>query len=359
MQPSETENDLRCLNCDHPLKPEDNFCPHCGQKAKDDLTLGVLFYNTISNYFSFDARFLKSFIPLMFKPGVIARHFVEGKRLQYLHPAQYYLFVSVLFFFVFSFTAREHTQAVDKAIKQGFDKGIVADTTPPQKVFDSTTAAKLTAPLKNPNIVTGMSDEEVKVIDSLVANAETNPGTRMDFGDWQPKKVDSLINAGASDDEIYVAMGMEEDAGFLKRRFYEQMLKFQKNRGGGILQAFYDSIPIALFFLLPIFALLLKLFYWRRARFAHHLVFAFYYFSFLFMVLTLVFGVNMFIEIPDSIDWLIVLSTYLYFLIAAINFYRQNWFLTWIKTGMITFIYLMMVIPISLGIMVFTSFLFY
>ena len=201
MQPTETAEELYCLNCDHPLEASDNFCPNCGQKAKDDLTIGVLFYNTISNYFSFDARFLKSFIPLMFRPGYVARQFVEGKRLRYLHPAQYYLFISVIFFFVFSFTARDLTKNVDNVLERGFEAEFVEDTIAPKKVFDSTTAAKITAPLKNPNFTKGMSEDEIKAIDSLVTNAETDENFNMDFGDWNPKKVDSLIDAGASDDE--------------------------------------------------------------------------------------------------------------------------------------------------------------
>ena len=45
-----------------------------------------------------------------------------------------------------------------------------------------------------------------------------------------------------------------------------------------------DATPIALFVLLPIFALLLKVFYWRKGRYAYHLVFTFYFFAFLFIV---------------------------------------------------------------------------
>ncbi|MDC6469138.1 DUF3667 domain-containing protein [Flavobacteriaceae bacterium] len=76
------------------------FCPYCGQKSNDELTIGLLFYNTISNYFSFDARFFKSFFPLIFRPGYLANRFIAGKRLMYLHPAQLYLFISVVFFFL-------------------------------------------------------------------------------------------------------------------------------------------------------------------------------------------------------------------------------------------------------------------
>ena len=95
-----------CKNCEQPFDDAYEYCPHCGQKDKDELTIGLLFYNTISNYFSFDARFFKSFIPLLFKPGYLARKFIEGKRLLYLHPAQMYLFISVVFFFLFNFLVR-------------------------------------------------------------------------------------------------------------------------------------------------------------------------------------------------------------------------------------------------------------
>ena len=98
---------INCKNCDQLFEMGFQFCPHCGQKTNDDLTIGVLFYNTISNYFSFDARFFKSFLPLMFKPGYLAKKFLEGKRLLYLHPAQMYLFISVIFFFIISFSTRE------------------------------------------------------------------------------------------------------------------------------------------------------------------------------------------------------------------------------------------------------------
>ena len=110
------ENNITsCKNCDKDYEVGFEFCPHCGQKTNEDLTVGILFYNTISNYFSFDARFFKSFIPLMFKPGILAKRFIEGKRLLYLHPAQMYLFISVVFFFLYSFKVREASQSVDKA----------------------------------------------------------------------------------------------------------------------------------------------------------------------------------------------------------------------------------------------------
>jgi len=117
-----------CKNCETAFQEGYDFCPHCGQKAKDELTLGILFYNTIANYFSFDARFLKSFLPLLFKPGYLAQKFIEGKRLLYLHPAQLYLFVSVVFFFLFSFNAREQARKLDKSLAESMQNERITDT---------------------------------------------------------------------------------------------------------------------------------------------------------------------------------------------------------------------------------------
>ncbi len=354
------QNNTNCKNCEQELQEGFEFCPHCGQKAKDDLTMGVLFYNTISNYFSFDARFFRSFLPLMFRPGYLAKKFVDGKRLLYLHPAQYYLFVSVVFFFIFSFQAREYTQKVDYALKKAIESDTISEAdTIPKEMLDSLTIKKITQPIKDNQIIKGVNEAELKKLDSIIKESTSSEGVaNVNFG-YDKKKLDSLIALDAPLAEQLKAMGMDDDAGFLKRRIYTQVLKFQKNSGGGILQAFFDSIPIALFVLLPIFAFILKVFFWRRGSFAHHLVFGFYFFSFLFVVLGMILVANYIWDVPFWIGSLIALSTYFYLLIAIRHFYRQNYFLTFIKTGMVTFIYLLFVMPIALSIMVATSFLFY
>ena len=352
-------NFTTCKNCNNEIEGNYQFCPYCGQKTKDELTLSLLFYNTISNYFSFDARFFRSFIPLVFRPGYVARQFVLGKRLRYLHPAQYYLFVSVIFFFLFSFKAREYNASVDEALQKGFkSENVLAFDSIPQPNFDSIAKAKLAENIKANQDLLDLSEKDAMALDSLLTETDEKNAPNLTF-DYDKKKVDSLIIAGASEPELLKAMGMPDDAGFLKKRFYQQMLKFQKNSGGGILQAFFDSIPIALFILLPIFALILKIFYWRKGSFAIHLVFSFYFFSFLFVLLSIILGANYFWEIPDWINSLVVLSTFLYLWFAVRHFYQQGIFLSLIKSGLVTFLYTIFIIPIALGIMIAGSFLFY
>ncbi|WP_303317731.1 DUF3667 domain-containing protein [Flavivirga abyssicola] len=351
-----------CKNCENQFDETFKFCPHCGQQTKEDLTVGVLFYNTISNYFSFDARFFKSFLPLLFKPGYLAKKFIEGKRLMYLHPAQLYLFVSVVFFFLLStVVVRDQVQSFDTSMKKTLKTPLISDDTKAkaQQVLDSIELDSVLQPLKEKGIP-GLKASEVKVLDSLIKASSKKKTTNTLTFDFDQKKVDSLIAINASDAKVYKGMGMSDDAGYITRKFYMQVLKFYKQRNGGqLLQAVYDTIPISLFVLLPIFAFILKLLFYRRGHYAHHLVFSFYFFSFLFTVFSLILIANNFFEISAWIDWLLVVSTFFYLLVAIKRFYNHGWFLSFIKTSISSFVYLMFVIPIAIVIISLVGFLFY
>ncbi|WP_250435783.1 DUF3667 domain-containing protein [Hanstruepera flava] len=347
-----------CKNCEKEFQQGFEFCPHCGQKAKDELTLGVLFYNTISNYFSFDARFFKSFIPLMVRPGYLAKKFLEGKRLLYLHPAQMYLFISVIFFFLFSFVAREQEESIDRALKRDFEKAKKVVDTLSEKGLDSAQVAKLMKPYEDNKGKLGLNEDELKELDSVIkVGGNTKPN--MNFG-FDENKIDSLIDSGASDKVIYKEMGMDDDAGYFTKRFYAQMLKFYKTKSGGsVLKAFYDTIPIAMFFLLPIFALILKLFYFRKGPYAYHLVFSFYFFSFLFTVFSILLLLNFaWKAFPGWLITLIILSTFIYLFLALKRFYDQGWVLSFLKGGMVTFTFFVFLFPASLAVL-FVAFLSY
>ena len=354
---------IKCPNCEKEFEESFEYCPYCGQSSKDELTLKLLFYNTISNYFSFDARFLKSFFPLMFRPGYLAKKFLEGKRLLFLHPAQMYLFISVIFFFLYSFTVRETVQEVNEQFKKTDVIKQVKDSIEVNKsAIDSVQLEQLMKPLADHNIVTGVKQEDLKKLDSVIKaeNKDVRKTNILNF-DFNEKKIDSLIAIDAPNETIYKAMGMSDDAGFFTKKFYAQMLKFYKDRGlGNIIQTFYDSIPLAMFFLLPIFAFILKIFYFRRGRFSHHLVFSFYFFSFLFTVLSiLVLTKLLWNQFPGWISTLVILSTFFYLFIAVKRFYGQGWILSYFKTSFVAFTFLTFVLPFALIIMGLMAFLFY
>jgi len=349
-----------CKNCDTPLEPSFRFCPKCGQETADSLTFGVLFSKTISDYFSVDARFFRSFIPLMIKPGILARRFVDGKRLKYLHPAQFYLFISVLFFFLFSFSIRKADDEMTQALQKGFDQEMSVDSVKVSEK-DSVKIEEARKMLKKNQKMIGMSDEDMQTIDSVIANTAKDPNninSGMTF-DFDKAVLDSLISAGAPKEEKLKAMGMEEDASGLNKRFYEQMLKLYQQKGGGILQTFYDTIPIAMFLLMPLFAMLLKLFYWKRGNFAHHMVFSFYFFTFLFTSFCLIILANMLFEVPIWLEVIITLSYVVYLFLALRNFYRSSWLGAFFKAGLISFAYMLIIMPMAFVGIVFMAFMLY
>lgn len=341
--------ELYCKNCETPLKETYKFCPNCGQKTTDDLTLGVLFYNTISNYFSFDARFLKSFLPLMFRPGYLAKKFIEGKRLSYLHPASMYLFVSVIFFFLSSFVITDLEVEADKLNKKIAEAPVVNEINDKLK----TTLDSLQKQAKKNGVEFQQDEALVEATESISDSTSTTEYTKgsIDWG-FNKKIIDSLIASGAKESEIYKAMGMSDDANSLERGAYSSFLRLAKGQGAGsILRRAFDAVPIAMFILLPLFALILKIFYYKRGRYTYHLVFSFYFFSFLFALFSILLGIHRFIvEIPTWISWLIVLSTYFYF--SLLSFYRRNWFFTIIKSVIITFFFLSFMIPTALSILI-------
>lgn len=332
----------QCKNCEKTFDVSFDYCPYCGQETADNLTIGVLFSNTIDNYISIDARFFRSFGTLMTKPGVLARRFVDGKRLKYLHPAQFYLFISVIFFFIFSFTIRKADSEVSEVIKKGMEQEINLDSIPVKQ--DSLALAEAKKVLKKSQKTIGLTDKEIREIDSVMT-AEPEV-VSVDIG-FKRDELDSLIAVGAPTEQKIKAMGMKEDADAVTRRFYTQMLKFYEQRGGGILQALYDTIPVAMFLLLPLFAVLLKIFYWKPAVFAHHLVFSFYFFTFIFTTFCTILLVNKVWEVPSWLEMLITFSFLIYLMIALRNFYKSSWIGAFFKAGIISFLYMLIIVPMA------------
>ena len=335
-----------CKNCQLKYRRDFKFCPHCGQQSNEELTVGLLFYNTVINYFSFDARFFKSIYPLLFKPGYLATAYIKGKRSTYLHPAQLYLFVSVLFFFLMTtLVVTDNIRELDNTLKKA--------TLVPPVIEDALSEGMLNSTTLN------LQSQQLSKMESMedIINEGSNSIT---LGQFNSKKLDSLIGVKASEQQILKAMGMKDDAGVFKQKFYTQGLKLYKQRtAGNLLKTVYETLPIALFILLPIFAFLLKLFFYRSGGYANHLVFGFYFFSFLFFVFTVQLIVNSLIDIQDWIDLLVTLSVGIYLTLAIKQFYGTGWSTAILKTAGLAFFYFLFVIPSAMILLFVYGFMMY
>jgi len=355
-----------CSNCDYQLTPYHNFCPNCGQKVDDKLSMRVLFHNTIMNYFSVDARFFRSFIPLLIRPGYLAKQCVSGKRLMYLHPAQFYLFASIVFFFLFSVATSSTQREFDDSLKNSFGKEKAIEDEV-NRVKDSIAHVLATqaenmhgkdslAFIKMKNLLD--ADAEKDSTATKKSNRNNVKGKFFGFN-FDTKKLDSLVAIGATTDEKLKAIGYKETDSWFAKFVGKQIIKFREKRGVGLLKAFLDTIPISMFFLIPIFAFLLKMLYRKRGRFAHHMVFSFYYFAFMFLTSSIVLITNYIVNIPDWIDFLVIVSTFFYLIISLKRFYEQGYLKTFFKTCILSFIYLIFVVPVTFVMLWIVSFFLY
>ena len=249
---------------------------------------------------------------------------------------------------------RQADTEVNKALEKGFQAEIPLDSV--VNVQDSVAIEQARKALKENQKYTRFSDEEMERLDSAIVINAQNPD--MSFG-LRQDKLDSLIAAGASQSEKLDAIGLKEDAGPFTTKVFVQLLKLYEQRAGGLLQTLYDTIPVAMFIMLPLFAILLKLFYWKRGTFAHHMVFSFYFFTFLFTTFCILIVANFAVDVPGSLEFLILLSVVIYLMLALLNFYKSSWIGAFFKSGFISFLYMLLVVPIAAVGVIFVAFMLY
>lgn len=87
-----------CLNCAAAV--DNDFCPDCGQQTKTKRAPIIdVMRDALADFFAFDSRIFKSFLPLIVRPGRLTEMYLEGKRTQLISPVRMYIFVSFIFFF--------------------------------------------------------------------------------------------------------------------------------------------------------------------------------------------------------------------------------------------------------------------
>lgn len=263
-----------CLNCGSQLTG--TYCSQCGQKnIPKRQTLGELFENFLGSFFSYESKFFRTIKFLLIKPGFLAKEYNAGRRERYYHPARMYVFISFIYFLLFFSLPDKDDQ--DNAIDN--DGDVTTDTTG--------------------NFNFSLTSEEYRSKSAYDSVQATLPENERDG--WLIRKIQ------------YRALELNE--------------KYLKSKGEFISdfgESFSSNTPKVLFFLLPIFALLLKLLYIRRDfYYSEHLVLSIYFYNFFFAV-----GViTILLELIPGLDWISVVTAILvvaYLFRAMKNVYKQS-----------------------------------
>jgi RNA polymerase subunit RPABC4/transcription elongation factor Spt4 len=316
----------RCQNCDYPLEPDFNFCPRCSQHNSDKLTsFWRLVVEVVSDFFSYDSRFAKTIYPFLFKPGFLTNEFVAGRRVRYMHPLRLYVFVSLLYFSVFSLV-------MGRTVKDDADQ--------PDVTLDRVEADSVRAQLRR-NLKDDLSAADMLKVDTTLLkmakrrktgfiDINRDEGDEGHDGEGELGKYLRLINtAGITENQVLDSLRWERNQrNLFKARQGIRLANLEKKE---FIEFFIGKISLMMFAMLPFVALFMKLLYVRRRRYyMEHLTFMLHIHAFIFLVLALMLVYDYYTDTSQAVLWAVLL-TIVYVTVAFRRVYRQGWFRTFSK----------------------------
>lgn len=363
---------LLCANCSAPLQGA--FCHDCGQSIKSVLQpVSHMLEDAGDIFFHLDERIVHTLPPLFTKPGFLTLEYFSGRRVRYIAPFRLMFVFCLLAFFLL------HLAIGDTKFGSNDGKPVAADS------VDAFAAAK------TPDEVHAIYKDQVRELHESLDDPETPAGARAGMSalygvvrNAANTRLAELkappIERQADEPESDVRRSGEERVdswfgnhakidiawlpGAVNRRLDAAFGHFKANlipvlNGGAqrqeamhrILEGFFSVLPQAMFVMVPLFALILKVFYaFRRRLYMEHVIVALHSHAFLFlslMVLTLLgFAkepVRSHLAIGGSAIGLVQFAIWvwmpLYLLIMQKRIYRQGWPMTIVKYWLIGSVY--------------------
>ncbi len=317
-----------CLNCDYPFSTvEEKYCSNCGQLRWTKLTLGSLFKNAISSYFSMDSKFVRTIVPFLFTPGIVAKEYIAGKQQKYLSPFQVYVFFSFLMMLVAttSYFKDWDARLASVMTKENMEKAF--STNKQEENTDSVQVAE-------------QELDEVQV-DFKVDSSDSN---------LTPLYIDSLITLGLTNEEIIKKIDEDLTSPILTG-LLEAYINLVRYRGRGLVLIIVSQITIVLLFSLFLTSLFLWLLFRKNPMtYAGHLVNSIYYYSLLFLLVTVFIGLSFLFPKPTLLlIGILLIELALFFTLK--NVYQNSWLKTFVKFVVLHFAALMIILPLCTALL--------
>jgi hypothetical protein len=305
MSHKKLRQEKNCLNCGATV--ERHFCPECGQEnLHPKESFGHLIGHFITDLTHFDNKFFPSIKKLLFSPGFLPNAYAEGQRKKYMNPLSFYLFVSAIFFWLYyTFFA--------------FNWGYI----PPEQLGEIKVQVEMEreADIKLHGVDTSyrsLKETKVKiwwqkgVNRGLQIQGESPYDTQEEYKKAQAKlpntQRDNLWKTYVTCRKIHIIQGM---------------MKYGSAYVLYVISKFVHLLPKLLFVLLPVFALLLTLFFPNRT-YVENIIFLVYQFTFAYICMFFFFGL---VNHVDILAFTFFFLPFLYLLIAMYHFYKHDWFL--------------------------------
>ncbi|RAV97918.1 DUF3667 domain-containing protein [Pseudochryseolinea flava] len=323
-----------CLNCGAIV--EERFCTRCGQ---ENIETKESFSHILRHFFEdfthYDSKFLVTMRDLFTKPGFLTNEYLQGRRNSYLHPIRMYLFISFVYF-LFALSTGNYAARVQKGLQEKAsydDRKIVRDS-----------IAMMIAKTKTDTTHGPVRAAVLTHIDSLLhfpKDTAQEAYNVLMFGDVDYRYLSRF-------DSLQQTLPPDQRESSVRSWFYSRWLQSIEKYGTGstalLIQKTRMAIPKLMFILLPLCALILKLFYSKKKYcYADHAIFTLHFHCAVFL-LFLVIDIVAYITsaakqyLPIAETLLIVI----YFITAIRTVYKQSWAITTLKSVGVAIAYLMM-----------------
>ena len=381
--PNPSESDGPCPNCGAPLQGA--YCHSCGQPKKGMIRpLSGIMADVVDSVFNIDSRILRTVGPLLFLPGRLTNDYFAGRRTRYVTPFRLFFFMTVVAFFTVQWY-------LDQSSPNGwkFDVGKVDDTAidaaqtqaevQQQLAEQLAELEKAKAELKEQILSggPGTAGLEAGILGIEAGRAELLKRAQV-RGDWIKRADEAkaknlplppfISEAIDSRDNDLSFNGKPWDAKanpikfdwlpeFGNAKLNEMAGNAQENIKRGIKEpkrlvaGLLNVLPQTLFVLMPLFAVLLKIFYiFKRRLYMEHLIVALHSHAFLSFSL-LILGLLGLLKtwwpsLSEPVGWTaIALGVWVpvYLFLMQKRVYKQGWIMTTLKFGAIGICYSMLI----------------
>ncbi|MFZ5842210.1 MAG: DUF3667 domain-containing protein [Pseudomonadota bacterium] len=277
-----------CQNCQTPMQGP--FCYQCGQHEKTSLRhAGLLLRDILHDVFNLDSRAVRTLKPLLFRPGFLTQEYFAGRRQRYVPPLRLYVIASLVFFLI-------------AGLMFSLGKGIEFDND--QKAAEELlNEPEVQQALKDPQVAAALQQSAPAMREAMAERGLVNraapsvPAAPVAEGSDQQ----AALPTGPADPQVEISIF--EEVPFLPA-FANQWIKELNSEVSQkakriqddpkkLAEAVLSVLPQSMFILLPLFALLLKLFYpFANRLYMEHLIVALHSHCFLFILFTLLIVAN-------------------------------------------------------------------
>ncbi|MES2049324.1 MAG: DUF3667 domain-containing protein [Pseudomonadota bacterium] len=281
-----------------------NYCPGCGQEALTGAptTMGFI-YEFLTRNILERGKLPRTLWQLLRHPGSLTVDFLEGRRQRSIRPVRLYFGLSVLYFLLVSMTSNFDREFANKF---GNDR-------------DASSAAEVS------------ESEQTKHIPGRTASP--------------PSVLEPKLEMTSKDLDFLDQVFPQDVAKELKWRISRFANQPEREAVQALTNGMMHQISKAMFFLLPVFAFILKcLFFTRRIPYGAHLLFAFHYHAMVFACLLV-----LLLPLPGIVGFIIFVWACLYLPLAMRRTYDIGWLSTLWRCFMLSIFYLLAVSLAMLG----------